>query len=776
MIQPKNVILLVLLFFFGSYSSFAQNIDVELDWNLNEEVEINPDVTGFQLLTPFWCSECKEAINDNFIVPYIDKKIPINAMEVANVQLLNIVTKNSSNRDLTPYLSDDFIIKQEVTIENGRKFLHLLITPVRKSNNGVELLVSCDIQYTSKENYTPGTLRGRNKKDQTYNSILSTGDFYKISISKDGVYRIDPSFLAQMGIDINTVSMSKFKVFGNGGTMLPEVILDPRPEDLVENAIMAFDENGNDKLDANDYFLWYAKGPDAFTFNINNQKYDAASHDFDEYSYYFITFDGLNGKRITSNSSGQGQAVDHIINTYDHILFHENDEENHIKSGRIWWGDKMQTQLVKTFNYSIPGLVTNAPSRFRVITGVRSLNGGSIAVKVAGISTSPINHGSVSGDYDRDFLTGPYTTDRDFTITSENFDIEFEFFKTLNESAAWIDYFMLVSQRKLQVYEDQQIVRINSLNKVGNLKFEIESFSSEDRIWNIADINNPSNQQIYTDGTKSSFILSNINQSNLPQFVVFNNSQIYSPGFVEKVENQNLHGLTNVDYVIISHDDLLEQANRLADFHRSYYGYSVEVVTPKQIFNEFSSGSQDVTGIRDFAKLLYDRGNASGSTFKYLLLFGDASYDYKDIEDNNTNVVPIYQSYNSHQPPYSYCSDDYYAILDDGEGYWGVQNKDEGLDLGVGRLPASNAYEAKIIVDKILHYHSENSYGNWTQNLTFIGDDEDGNDHVGPSESMTQILRNQNPDYNINKIWLDAYEQVSFGSGNKYPAVNEEIS
>ena len=338
MIQSKNAILFWLIFIVGSSTSFAQSLTIQLDWNINEDVKTDPDISGFQLLTPFWCSDCKESINDNFIVPYIDKKILINSYEVANVQLTNIVTKNSTNKDLMPYLSDDFIIKQEVTIENRSEFLHLLITPVRKSNNSVDLLVSCDIQYTLKENSTPNTSRGRNKKDQTYNSVLSSGDFYKLSITEDGVYRIDASLLAQTGIDINTVSMSKFKVYGNGGTMLPEVILDARPEDLIENAILAYDENNNDKLDANDYFLWYAKGPDAFKFDINDQKYDAASHDFDEKAHYFITFDGLIGKRITTNTNGQGQAIDHIISTYDHIIFHENDEENHIKSGRIWWG------------------------------------------------------------------------------------------------------------------------------------------------------------------------------------------------------------------------------------------------------------------------------------------------------------------------------------------------------------------------------------------------------------------------------------------------------
>ena len=139
-------------------------------------------------------------------------------------------------------------------------------------------------------------------------------------------------------------------------------------------------------------------------------------------------------------------------------------------------------------------------------------------------------------------------------------------------------------------------------------------------------------------------------------------------------------------------------------------------------------------------------------------------------------MVHIYQSYNSNQHTYSYCSDDYYAILDNSEGKWGTSSVNESLDIAVGRLPASNVNEAKILVDKIIHYHSEASKGDWINTLTFVADDEDRNDHLAPSEAMTSSLDIESPAYNIKKIWLDAYEQVSFGSGNKYPKVNEEIT
>ena len=93
-----------------------------------------------------------------------------------------------------------------------------------------------------------------------------------------------------------------------------------------------------------------------------------------------------------------------------------------------------------------------------------------------------------------------------------------------------------------------------------------------------------------------------------------------------------MHALRDVDYLIVSYPTFLEQANRLATFHENQ-GLNVEVVSPQQIYNEFSSGSQDVSAIRDFAKMLYDQDHP----LKYLLLFGDASYDPK----NRSPITPI---------------------------------------------------------------------------------------------------------------------------------------
>ena len=441
----------------------------------------------------------------------------------------------------------------------------------------------------------------------------------------------------------------------------------------------------------------------------------------------------------------------------------------------------MQITTEKRFNYNIPGTVIGGNLGIQTVTTARQYNGSasSMSIFMNGTNVISTSYNHVEGPYDDTFAASARTNGESTIINSEDIELKYSYNKSQNDAAAWIDYFVLTVPRKLRIFDNQQIIRINRNELAGNLKYDISQMSNNHIVWNISDQQNPRVQQTYGSSTDVSFISMNATTENPPVYIAFNKNAAPAPAFVGEVENQNLHGLVDIDYIMVTHPSLVKEADRLAEFHRER-GLIVQVVTTEQIFNEFSSGSQDVTGIRDFVKLIYDRGNEisrpESINLKHLLLFGDASYDFKDVEANNTNLVPIYQSYESNFPPNSHCSDDYFAILDDDEGYWGTSIADESLDIGVGRLPVSNIDEAKIVVDKVIHYHSEESRGNWIQTVTFLADDEDDNQHLNPSEDMTRDLASQSSEYNIKKIWMDAYEQVSFGSGKKFPAVNEEIS
>jgi hypothetical protein len=257
------------------------------------------------------------------------------------------------------------------------------------------------------------------------------------------------------------------------------------------------------------------------------------------------------------------------------------------------------------------------------------------------------------------------------------------------------------------------------------------------------------------------------------EFIAFDGSFYYSPEFIEKVENQDLHSLEPADYIVVTHPLFMDQARRIADHHRQYSGLSSIIVTPQQIYNEFSSGAQDATAVRDFVKMLYDRAPA-GQEPRYLLLFGDASYDYRGLLGGGNNLVPAYQSRESLKYSGSFVTDDFFACLDDDEGSGGAGT----MDMGVGRFPVSAVADAEAMVSKSINYmlpHRDN-FGPWRNEISFIGDDEDNNTHVKQAESLADITDSLGTVYNVNKIYSDAYVQLKTGSGPRYPEVNNAIN
>lgn len=756
--------------------TMAQTSKYTLTWDVNTNVRINPEIAARQILTPFSCRECTEIIAEDFNLPIHRIKLNKPGYTLSSASIRVVKSDRVAYSKMHSELTASFDISIEKMQVRGKVNHFVNIVALRKSGSSTEMLQEFELipnWIVSTQDFSSL----KKKKDQTYTSVLSSGDFYKVAVFTDGVHRITPAFLAQSGINTENLSINSLKIYGNGGNMLPELIASERAEDLEENPLYIVDGNNNGIFDNDDYAMWYAVGPTKYEYRRTSKTYAVEGHDFDIAAYYFITWGNGAGKRVASVGAGQSLSATNVVSEYDFIAYHEANEENHIGSGRRWWGDKMIGSISnKTFDYTIPNTVIGKEGYLRTITTGRSTNGSDMRISVNGFTVATPSFGRITGKYDDEFAAPPVISNEEINITGSTFSINFEFRKTQNDAAAYIDYFSLTVPRRLQPHSADQIHRFGTQEVSGTTKFQFSELSTTHTVWNVTNPKSPALQQLFTEGANQSVTLPNITLEKPPVFAVFQPTATPLPGYIGKVVNQNLHGLRDIDYLIVTSPELMEPAQRLADFHLEYSGLRSVVVDKNEVFNEFSSGSQDVTAIRDLAKLLYDRSMANDSSFQYLLLFGDGSYDYKGIEENNENIAPIYQSYQSNDPTTSYCSDDYYAILEDNEGRWGTNGDNEGMDVNVGRIPATNITEANTIVNKIIHYHSEASRGNWIETLTFLADDEDDNSHVSPSESMTESILAESPFINIKKIWMDAYEQISFGSGNKFPAVNAEVT
>ncbi|MEP2771077.1 MAG: type IX secretion system sortase PorU [Fulvivirga sp.] len=606
------------------------------------------------------------------------------------------------------------------------------------------------------------------------NSVLANGDWYKLSVTQNGVYKIDRNFLANIGIDVNTLDPRNIRIFGNGGGMLPQSNHEIRPFDLIENAIEVKGASDG-SFDQNDLIIFYAEGPDKYVYNGDSLAYEF--NIYDRENYYFLNVGNTEGKRI--ESSNQGSLTAPIINSFSDFAYHEISTTNLLISGRDWFGEKFDLTTEHTIDFNFDGIKSDKPVKVTSNVMAQAFNQSSFDLFINNTNIGEQHVESVPDFNQKAFrysIKGRESTERFVVNASEinnpnNIEIKIRYNKGAgSHSIGFLDNLLIEVERDLRWYNATTIFR--SLESTQNVAstFTITNADSDINIWEITDQSNITAQQFNLNNGIASF---QTNTDELKEFVLFKVNNIPAPNYVKQVANQNIKALSTPDLLIVAHNSFVAPAQKLAAFRESNDNLSTQVVTTEQIFNEFSSGKQDVSAIRDYAKHLFDKSNK----LKFLLLIGRGSYDYLDNINNNTNFVPIYESRNSLHPLKTYGSDDFYGFLEDEEGEW---NEDPAvthtLDIGIGRLPVANINEANEVVDKIINYSTnKNSFGDWRNVVTFVADDGDFNLHQRQSDQLTRLVDTSFQVFNPDKLYLDAFEQVSKPSGEVSPAASEAL-
>src|SRR5664279_466478 len=288
-------------------------------------------------------------------------------------------------------------------------------------------------------------------------------------------------------------------------------------------------------------------------------------------------------------------------------------------------------------------------------------------------------------------------------------------------------------------------------------------------IWDVTDPFNSKLIQYTRDGENIKFRTAT---DILRTFIAFSPASALVPVIKPAtIPNQDLHGSESADMIIITHPLFKSYAEKLAAIHLKTDGLISQIVTPQQIYNEFSGGIPDIVAIRNFLRMKYLKQKDSSHPLKYALLFGDGSYENKTPPPNNPDYIPTYQSQNSNDVISSFTSDDFYGLLNDGEG------EAEGtLDIGIGRLPVSDTTQAGIVLSKIRKYLDPVNMGDWKNVICLTADDEDANTHMADAEGLASVLKDSAPVYNIDKIYLDAFKQITTVNGQSYPDVNKAIN
>jgi hypothetical protein len=659
-------------------------------------------------------------------------------------------------------LPDSIGVSVSISYDRKTPFLIYSFIPLRKNpyNDRIEILQSFDLvvesfEEVARESATAGKFKTT--------SVLAEGPWVKFSTTQTGVHRISFSELQGMGIDAASIDPRGIRIFGNGGGMLPESLAVHRYDDLEENAIYIEGE-ADGSFDPQDYILFYGQGPHAWSYNTAQQLFVHSYNIYAEETCYFLTYGGTQGKRIPDQESEDAPPA-HQVTSFTDYAFHETDEHNLINTGRTWYGEVFDVKTSYDFSFSFPGLVTGSPATFRVNVAAKSSLPSTFSFFA---NNSLIMSGTVNSlPPTTETYARTYSGTSTFNPLSSNLVIRIDYKKSAQNSIGWLNYFELNVIRDLIFSGGQLSFRDPSSASPGSIaEFTLSNAGQDVRIWNVTD---PLNVRKIIAEQAGSALRFNVAHDSISEFVAFDGSAFHSVTFKESVANQDLHGAGPHDMILVTHPLFSAEAERLAQFHRSHDGLSVLVTDIFKVYNEFSSGVQDLSAIRDFVRQMYETA-PEGQETRYLLLFGDASFDFKDRIDNNSNFIPTWEDDESLTIVYSVATDDFFGFLD-GPG-------DDLLDIGIGRLPVETEAEATSAVDKIIHYatNSASVMADWRNYITFVADDEDGNLHLNQAEEMAAFLETNHQEYNIDKIYIDAFPQVATPGGQRAPDVNESIN
>ena len=619
-------------------------------------------------------------------------------------------------------------------------------------------------------------------------SKLASGDWYRFTVPTDGIYELTYQFMQQLGVDVNNLSSDAINVYGNHAGMLPFMNSPFLPTDLLLNAVL-MEDGGDGHFGPGDRILFYATGAQRWVRNSDGKRLNHVKDIYSDSASYFIGIGTDAPKRIIDAVLSNGPATDQVTVFNDRQAI-DLDGVNLIKSGRTFFSEVYDQVTTYNYNFNLPYLHAGDTTRLQVNVLGRSLGGSSSFTVQAGGATMSIPVPPVGTSE-----TSPYgnyvSRSMDVPVSGSNLPISVTYVK--NDpvtSLGYMDYLEVNARRDLKMSGDQMAFR--DLTTVGSGRignFLLDLASSVRHIWDVTDPTDVREVQALTAGAQKSFMMA---MDSLREFIAFKGTGLLQPTAIGAVATQDLHATPNpTDLVIVCPPQFLGEVGRLAQ-RRMDDGLSVVVVTPQQVFNEFSSGQRDATAIKRYMKMLYDRAGSDSTLFpRYLLLFGDGSYNNLSLNPSNQNLIPTYESYDSWGLSTSYTSDDYFVILDDDEG----DEPNDLIDMGVGRLPISGLVQARAAVDKLLNYDKlalagstttscttggDSGTADWRNSVLFCADDQngavnEGQVHMSNSDQLAKRVEVESPCLNINKIYLDAYVQYSTPGGQRYPDAEKDL-
>lgn len=589
-------------------------------------------------------------------------------------------------------------------------------------------------------------------------SVLADGHWVKIRVSESGVCRMSFSELRSAGLD-----PSQVRVFGYGGAQKEQDFSKPNIDDLPQVPVYV----------GEDYILFYVQGPISWTYN--GSRFAHTRNTYSDFGYYLLSDDAGAMLLFPEAEAVSGSHTD--VTYYSYYQVQDEDSVNLIDrtgvsgGGRTFYGEQFAAGQTRTFTFSTP-YANGDNSSVYIDMAANAATTSTVKAKLNNTSSKSIYISSIPDHYTFG-VAG--TISMNGASEEQNQRVTIQFVNSNASALAWLNYIEITTPSELVMTGSYMGIRsLVNRNTTNPVRFLLRNTTASTQIWDVTDL--AAIQRMPTTMVDDQLAWVGTQADGVHEYIAVNTdgTKFVQAEVVGEVKNQNLHALSNIDYIIICPEGYEDVSEDLAKAHEAKQAITYAIVTDQQVYNEFSSGTPDATAYRWLMKMLYDRAkNGIGQQPRWLLLMGHGTFDNRKLLRNSgTSLLLTYQSKNSVNEIKAYATDDYFAYLDDNEGTIDTQGR---MDIGVGRLPVESLDEARTTVDKLIQYIRNEQTGKWKNQLVYLADDGENGTHTETAEKSAELVRIKNPDFIVHKIFLDAYPQEVNASGESYPLAKNRV-
>ncbi len=597
---------------------------------------------------------------------------------------------------------------------------------------------------------------------------VSSGNWLKISLNEEGIYRIDASQLSSSGANIASINPATIKLFGKGGRELSELVSDALNNDLDEQAIYVFTKPDGTL----DYIVFY--GAPTVGFEKFGSRIRHFKNNYTNETHYLLTWGGRNGKRAIFANDVNKEIINRPTNYVHRVLFDEDLLSPYVPpAGRIWFG---RTFFSNPFNpIMLHNLDRTGTIFYRLGLAHNSDSGGNFNIFEGSEQIGTLNLRPISRYIFAIRGFGEYTLPANKIGNDNRSMINLKYNNpNLSSSIAYFDFFEIHYPRSFYAI-DNELSFLADTNLNGVTEFTINGFSGQ-TIFGF-EVSNPANPQAIknTAVTGGMFkFVQELERGDYKKYYI--SAKVKSPKILP-TELANLRGNKyNADVIVLTHPDLLASANEFKDYRESTSNLKIQIVLTNHVYNEFSCGAPDVAALRDYVAYAWHNWDVKP---RYLVLWGDGHYDMKNLATSKTNHIPAHQSFVYYLESFdeihsAWSSDDFYGL---------IVGNDDLLDISIGRITIESNEEGRTFLNKLKHYENNSSLDQWRTNIILLADDGptqgkayEGTLHTGQSEVLANdVINIYGKDMQYDKLYLVEYPTENIPNGRLKPKVNQDL-